>query len=110
MFASTSLIKNLARNSNILLSSKTSLARSKTFSFSRAVTAKLMQGADSPRPSKGSMEYRRTLFDELAKAEQKVGGLAQDVIKAEERTKLQILTAPVDGVVQHLRCTRWVVW
>ena len=36
------------------------------------------------------------------KAEQKAGGLAQDVIKAEERTKLQILTAPVDGVVQQL--------
>jgi hemolysin D len=47
-------------------------------------------------------EYRRTLFDDLAKAEQKVGGLAQDVIKAEERTRLQLLTAPVDGVVQQL--------
>jgi hemolysin D len=47
-------------------------------------------------------EYRRSLFDELAKAEQKAGGLAQDVIKAEQRTKLQILTAPVDGVVQQL--------
>ncbi len=47
-------------------------------------------------------EYRRTLFDDLAKTEQKVGGLAQDVIKAEERTRLQLLTAPVDGVVQQL--------
>jgi hemolysin D len=47
-------------------------------------------------------EYRRSLFDELAKAEQKAGGLAQDVIKAEQRTKLQVLTAPVDGVVQQL--------
>jgi hemolysin D len=47
-------------------------------------------------------EYRRSLFDELAKAEQKAAGLAQDVIKAEQRTKLQVLTAPVDGVVQQL--------
>jgi hemolysin D len=38
----------------------------------------------------------------LAKAEQKAAALAQDVIKAQERTKLQALTAPVDGVVQQL--------
>jgi hemolysin D len=47
-------------------------------------------------------EYRRTRFDELTKAEQKAAGFAQDVIKAERRTKLQALTAPVDGVVQQL--------
>jgi hemolysin D len=47
-------------------------------------------------------EYRHTLSDELAKAEQKANGLAQDLIKAEQRTRLQLLTAPVDGVVQQL--------
>src|SRR5258708_2985596 len=47
-------------------------------------------------------EYRHALSDELAKAEQKASGLAQDLIKAEQRTKLQLLTAPVDGVVQQL--------
>jgi hemolysin D len=47
-------------------------------------------------------EYRRTISDELAKAEQKANGLTQDVIKAEQRMKLQVLTAPVDGVVQQL--------
>jgi membrane fusion protein, hemolysin D len=47
-------------------------------------------------------EYRRMRFDELAKAEQKAAGFAQDVIKAERRTKLLALTAPVDGVVQQL--------
>ena len=47
-------------------------------------------------------EYRRALFDELSKAEPKAAGLAQDLIKAEERTRLQLLTAPVDGVVQQL--------
>jgi len=47
-------------------------------------------------------EYRRTLFDELGKVEPRAAGLAQDLIKAEERTKLQVLTAPVDGIVQQL--------
>src|SRR5262245_27196023 len=47
-------------------------------------------------------EYRRTISDELAKAEQKANGLTQDLIKAEQRMKLQVLTAPVDGVVQQL--------
>src|SRR5262249_57031335 len=47
-------------------------------------------------------EFRRTLSDELAKAEQKANGLAQDLIKAEQKTRLQVLTAPVDGMVQQL--------
>jgi hemolysin D len=49
-----------------------------------------------------AVEFRRTLYDELAKAEQKGAGIAQDVIKADRRTKLQDLVAPVDGVVQQL--------
>ena len=52
--------------------------------------------------SKAEAEYRRILFDELTKAEQKAAGLAQDVIKAERKAKLQILTAPIDGIVQQL--------
>jgi hemolysin D len=47
-------------------------------------------------------EYRHALSDELAKAEQKANGLAQDLIKAEQRTRLQLLTASVNGVVQQL--------
>jgi hemolysin D len=47
-------------------------------------------------------EYRRTLFGELTEAERKAGGLAADLSKAEQRTKLQQLTAPVSGVVQQL--------
>jgi hemolysin D len=47
-------------------------------------------------------EFRRTLFGELAEAERKAAGLSGDLMKAEERTKLQRLTAPVDGVVQQL--------
>ena len=52
--------------------------------------------------AQATAEYRRSRFDELSKAEQKATGLAQDMIKAEQRTKLQALTAPVDGVVQQL--------
>src|SRR6201997_282245 len=47
-------------------------------------------------------EYRRTRFEELTKAQEKASGLAQDVIKADKRTKLQALATPVDGVVQQL--------
>jgi hemolysin D len=47
-------------------------------------------------------EYRRTLFGELAEAERKAAGSAADLSKAKERTKLQLLTAPVSGMVQQL--------
>src|SRR6476660_2336395 len=47
-------------------------------------------------------EYSHAISDELAKSEQKASGLAQDLIKAEQRTRLQQLSAPVDGVVQQL--------
>jgi hemolysin D len=52
--------------------------------------------------SQADGEYRHALADELAKGEQKAKGLAQDLIKAEKKTSLQQLTAPVDGVVQQL--------
>ncbi len=52
--------------------------------------------------TKTAAEYQRSLYDDLAKAEQKAAGLVQDVVKAEQRTNLQRLTAPVDGVVQQL--------
>lgn len=47
-------------------------------------------------------EYRHTVSDDLAKSEQKASGLAQDLIKAEQRTRLQELRAPEDGTVQQL--------
>jgi hemolysin D len=52
--------------------------------------------------TKTAAEYQRSLSDDLAKAEQKAAGLAQDVVKAEQRRRFQRLTAPVDGVVQQL--------
>jgi hemolysin D len=47
-------------------------------------------------------EYRRSRLAELAEAERKSIGLREDLIKAEQRTKLQTLRAPVDGNVQQL--------
>jgi hemolysin D len=47
-------------------------------------------------------EFRRKQFSDLAEAERKAAGLSGDLMKAQERTKLQHLTAPVDGVVQQL--------
>jgi hemolysin D len=47
-------------------------------------------------------EYRRARYAELAEAERKAAGLGEDLVKAEQRTRLQLLTAPVDGVVQQL--------
>ena len=62
-----------------------------------AATASLAQAR-----SKAEAEFRRALYDDLSKAEQRAAGLAQDAIKAEQKAKLQVLTAPVDGVVQQL--------
>jgi hemolysin D len=47
-------------------------------------------------------EYRRTLFGELNEAERKAAGFAADLSRAEQRTKLQLMTAPVSGMVQQL--------
>jgi hemolysin D len=51
---------------------------------------------------KAASEYQRILLDDLTKAEQKAAGLAQDVVKAIQRTQFQVLVAPVDGAVQQL--------
>jgi hemolysin D len=59
-------------------------------------------GALMETRAKTVAEYERSLFDELDKAEQKAAGLEQDVVKAEQRTSMQTLTAPVDGIVQQL--------
>ncbi len=47
-------------------------------------------------------EYGRTRGAELAEAERKAIGFREDLNKAEQRTRLLTLTAPVDGVVQQL--------
>jgi hemolysin D len=47
-------------------------------------------------------EFGRKLSGELAEAQRKAGGFAQNLIKAEEKVRLQVLAAPIDGVVQQL--------
>ena len=47
-------------------------------------------------------EFRRTQFGELTEADRKAAGLSADLSKAEQRSKLQQLTAPVSGMVQQL--------
>ncbi|MET4797455.1 HlyD family type I secretion periplasmic adaptor subunit [Bradyrhizobium sp. LB11.1] len=64
---------------------------------SEGATASLAQAR-----SKAEAEFERSLYDDLSKAERRAAGLTQDMIKAEEKAKLQILTAPIDGVVQQL--------
>jgi hemolysin D len=47
-------------------------------------------------------EYRRNLLTDLTKSETQMAELAQELRKATDKTELQRLTAPVDGVVQQL--------
>jgi membrane fusion protein, hemolysin D len=47
-------------------------------------------------------EFRSTVSDELVKAEAKVAGLQQDLVRAVENNRRQRLTTPVDGIVQQL--------
>jgi hemolysin D len=47
-------------------------------------------------------EYRKTLLTDLAAAEIKASGLEQELKKATQRSDLQDLIAPVDGVVAQL--------
>ena len=52
-------------------------------------------------------EYRRSRYAELAEAERKAAGIGEDLIKAEQRTKLQLLTAPVEVSSSSLPSTPW---
>ncbi len=47
-------------------------------------------------------EFERQLSADLSDAERKTAGLREDILKAEEKKKLQHLVAPVDGIVQEL--------
>lgn len=47
-------------------------------------------------------EFQKTRHDELSEQEMKAASLFQELVKAEQRSGLQTLTAPIDGVVQQL--------
>ena len=70
--------------------------RSKLAEASAAITVITQTRAQT------AAEFRRTLSGELAEAERKAAGLAHDLEKINLRTRLQVLTAPIDGVVQQL--------
>ncbi len=64
-------------------------------------TASAIAGAEQQRLALQA-EFKRTALTELAKAEETATALTQELVKAEQRTTLQHLTAPVSGVVQQL--------
>jgi hemolysin D len=69
---------------------------------SRIVEADAAVAAIRETRARTTAEYRRSLFDELARAEQKASGIHQEVVKAGQKARQQQLTAPVDGAVHQL--------
>jgi hemolysin D len=69
---------------------------------SRYKEAQAALAAITDTRSQTDAEYRRNVFSDLNDAERKAAGYTADLAKAQQRTKLQLLTAPVDGVVQQL--------
>ncbi len=69
---------------------------------SRLIEADAALASITATHAQSESEYRRTLSTDLVEAQRKAAGLARDVDKANERTRLQILSAPVDGIVQQL--------
>jgi hemolysin D len=47
-------------------------------------------------------EFRRERYTDLVEAQRKAEGLSEDVVRAQHRAELQLLTSPVDGTVQQL--------
>lgn len=48
-------------------------------------------------------DFRHSALSDLSQARQKADALLQELIKADRRTALEVLTAPVDGIVQQIR-------
>ncbi|GEP58639.1 HlyD family type I secretion periplasmic adaptor subunit [Reyranella soli] len=69
---------------------------------SRSVEADAALAATDENRARTVAEYRRTLFDELNRAEQKAAGLRQEVVKARQKAEQQQLVAPAHGIVHQL--------
>jgi hemolysin D len=69
---------------------------------SRLSEAQAAAGAVAESRRETEAERRRSWLAALADARAKVQTLAQDLVKADERMKRQVLPAPIDGVVQEL--------
>jgi hemolysin D len=68
----------------------------------RLIEAEAALLAITERRHQTEAEFRRSLLADLTQAEEKADGLAQELVKADQRMQLQTLTAPIDGVVQQL--------
>lgn len=69
---------------------------------SRSVEAEAALATIDENRERTVAEYRRGLFDELARSEQKAAGLRQEVVKARQKAQQQQLVAPADGIVHQL--------
>lgn len=69
---------------------------------SRSVEADAALSAIDETRTRTVAEYRRGLFEELARVEQKAAGLQHEVVKARQKAHQEKLTAPVDGTVHQL--------
>jgi hemolysin D len=69
---------------------------------SRVHEAEASLAAIAESRSQAIAEFHRTLFGQLAEAERKADGFAQDVAKAQQKISAQYLTAPLEGTVQQL--------
>jgi hemolysin D len=69
---------------------------------SRAKEAEAAVAALVQSQEQSNAEFKRSRYSDLVEAKRKAAGLREDVIKATQRTGLQSLTSPVDGVVQQL--------
>ena len=68
----------------------------------RAVELTAARAALERQREQSMAEYAQNIVKELAEAEQKAAGLAEDLVKAEKKMEDQVLRAPVDGTVQQL--------
>jgi membrane fusion protein, hemolysin D len=69
---------------------------------SRLSEAQAAAAADAESRRETEAERRRSWLAALADAQVKVQALVQDFVKADERMRRQVLSAPIDGVVQQL--------
>ncbi len=60
-----------------------------------------LAAAESRRRSVAA-EFRRDILTRLVEAQARATSLEQELVKASERSRMQSLTAPVDGIVQQL--------
>lgn len=69
---------------------------------SRSTEAQAALAAITESRAQTDAEFRRSLSGDLVEAQRKAAGLTEDIVKAGQRSRLQVLTAPVDGTVQQL--------